>query len=1258
MPLGTNVEDIGHVQVSIKYLNTGEPAVNKESSPDKQVLYINAKSAYFEAADGENFVVHIPYDCFSAGFPAIDTTYLLQVRFGATALWQGTASGIDGRGYENFAAWRTACTTSVPSTFGEWSNLMKIYCYGSPKNNDIDFDFVDFMPRVKWFYTPSGDDPVEQVMVTYWYSTMEGVERKTDIFNGQYQNDNTFTFKCQLPVAPVKEIQVAVDAVTKNNTKWHKEINIPSLIDNLSYISANYGKIEDAEFSAPEVEDGAIGKILTTPKTMNFKKYNVYRIETLTTKCLRILSKQDCVAGEEILFKDFTCEMGEDYQYVCISVNDKGECKEFLTPLAPYGTSNPGYARLMRMDSSYLVSRAHQLRIQGNVQLSGFKRNVQDNFQTTIGSKYPFYSRASKMNYRTFSLNGLISINFDPTSSFLRLDAIGKIKYLQEITYDQYTLLVKKSPGVKEFFTKRGADANGMPKYVFTGPKDTSKMSADQCEALVNRCAANLVLNGLWWDSDDGTSSELYIQDRDIIDNTEVSLSARRTYADDLQRGPKIQRLGTEDPHDFFDDNQRTFYDRYYYRQTGLGYGTTASDELVYIERKFREKVMEWLSDGKPKLFRSETEGNMIVQLSGVSFTPFDKSGRMVYSMSATVTEIDELNSENLEKYNLVPSLIRSVYIDNSIYEYTWGNYDPNVSFYLQYLYYESFRIPNMVIGDASADLEINTKLGVIHGDEPYKFSAMNLPQGITINERTGVITGYPTGSKLTPPGVAILQVIDGKGQRAEMELPYGWMYFTMRPLGSALITSSEILPDGTPKGFIEVGESIKNIDLNDYFTGGVPPYSFSPTEKQLPPGLTLNASTGIISGSYNAAPENGESEVVVRDAIGNSVTLVVRYVPGAYPLSFIKINGSDYGYTEVGVAIPEVDFSRGVGGGVAPYMFRAEDLPPGWHIHPDTGVVSGIPTVAMVGGTFTIVVIDSSGAERSIKVSYNDILEAFVFAGTTENPVETIWIMPNKAGDKVIHDITLGTVLTGLDVKPLVRGGLKFTSGSPYRFQATGLLPNWRIDENWGILSGRAQSSVPAHQATLIAIDARGQKRTLTIQIGEVKGGLEFTPLGYNVGELYVGKNVTDNDFVTMKGSVKSKRITIDKIANGNGNYSIILSGAPAGVQLVHYGATGSSNEYWEFEGAPVQASNPRIGWLTIKDTNGLSTQAQVNFARVYGELAWDDPAAMQVIGIPGNTVEYSLGLSGGKPPFTVTYTGNAMSDAEAATKPKVEIL
>lgn len=132
------------------------------------------------------------------------------------------------------------------------------------------------------------------------------------------------------------------------------------------------------------------------------------------------------------------------------------------------------------------------------------------------------------MNYRSFSLSGVVSINFDPTSSFLRLDAIGKIDYLQKLSYDQYQVLISKSPGVKDFFTQKGFDSDHRPQYVFIGSQDEKVMSKEESKALVNRCAANLAINGLWWDSDDGESSELYLQDRDIIESIEVSLSRQR----------------------------------------------------------------------------------------------------------------------------------------------------------------------------------------------------------------------------------------------------------------------------------------------------------------------------------------------------------------------------------------------------------------------------------------------------------------------------------------------------------------------------------------------------------------------------------------------------------------------------------------------------------------------------------------------------------------------------------------------------------
>lgn len=73
-----------------------------------------------------------------------------------------------------------------------------------------------------------------------------------------------------------------------------------------------------------------------------------------------------------------------------------------------------------------------------------------------------------------------------------------------------------------------------------------------------------------------------------------------------------------------------------------------------YWERTFREKATAWLNDGEPKLFRSMTEGNMIVMLTDVSLSPNETLGRRLYTFSATAYEIGDGNSlEDLHKFGI-----------------------------------------------------------------------------------------------------------------------------------------------------------------------------------------------------------------------------------------------------------------------------------------------------------------------------------------------------------------------------------------------------------------------------------------------------------------------------------------------------------------------------------------------------------------------------------------------------------------------------
>lgn len=70
-------------------------------------------------------------------------------------------------------------------------------------------------------------------------------------------------------------------------------------------------------------------------------------------------------------------------------------------------------------------------------------------------------------------------------------------------------------------------------------------------------------------------------------------------------------------------------------------------------EKTFREKVMDFLYDGEVKLYRSPTEGNLLVRLMDINLQPNQTLGRRLWTFSATAYEIDKNTIENLEYYNI-----------------------------------------------------------------------------------------------------------------------------------------------------------------------------------------------------------------------------------------------------------------------------------------------------------------------------------------------------------------------------------------------------------------------------------------------------------------------------------------------------------------------------------------------------------------------------------------------------------------------------
>lgn len=106
-------------------------------------------------------------------------------------------------------------------------------------------------------------------------------------------------------------------------------------------------------------------------------------------------------------------------------------------------------------------------------------------------------------------------------------------------------------------------------------------------------------------------------------------------------------------------DLQIPYNDKYtlgqYNNQEASVFNTNPTDDNIYMERIYRHWVEEFLNDGGYKLFKSPTEGNHIITLTNVTWTPQSSLYRMIYDFNSTAYEVADYTPENIILYNINP---------------------------------------------------------------------------------------------------------------------------------------------------------------------------------------------------------------------------------------------------------------------------------------------------------------------------------------------------------------------------------------------------------------------------------------------------------------------------------------------------------------------------------------------------------------------------------------------------------------------------
>jgi hypothetical protein len=222
-------------------------------------------------------------------------------------------------------------------------------------------------------------------------------------------------------------------------------------------------------------------------------------------------------------------------------------------------------------------------------------------------------------------------------------------------------------------------------------------------------------------------------------------------------------------------------------------------------------------------------------------------------------------------------------------------------------------------------------------GTAPYTYTVTSgtLPAGLVLDALTGAITGTPTGSGAYSFTITATDAFGSTGLQ-----PY-----------SGTVTSPIITVSPSTLSAMVVGvpfsESVSA-------SGGTAPYTYTVTAGTLPAGLTLNPTTGLISGTPTASGAYSFT-ITATDAFSSTGS---QPYTGTVTLPTVIVLPSVLPTMQVSVPYSE---TVAASGGTAPYTYTvtAGTLPAGLTLNPTTGLISGTPTVSASYG-FAITATDA----------------------------------------------------------------------------------------------------------------------------------------------------------------------------------------------------------------------------------------------------------------------------------------------------------
>ena len=277
-----------------------------------------------------------------------------------------------------------------------------------------------------------------------------------------------------------------------------------------------------------------------------------------------------------------------------------------------------------------------------------------------------------------------------------------------------------------------------------------------------------------------------------------------------------------------------------------------------------------------------------------------------------------------------------------------------------------------------------------------FSLKVGSLPSGLQLNYSTGEITGTPTQSVSNYRSVIV-------ARNALGELTVTLTFNIGDAITSFSYPQSEYI---LPKDVSFSATPIVSGDFNTY----------SVVSGTLPTGLSLNANTGVISGTPTKSVSNRQVTIKAQNSHGSRTTT----------LSFTIVSVSTLSYPQSTYSI-----AKGVSFSVSPngssdsvtYSIQSGSLPTGLSLNANTGVISGKATISTKEQSITVTAVNVVGSRSSaISIRVFTAITKYSYSNTDYTLVngKRYKLTPSFSGEEPAFSVANGTLPDGLTLNAI----------------------------------------------------------------------------------------------------------------------------------------------------------------------------------------------------------------------------------------------